>query len=119
MRRLGDPINARGHPIVFVLLLSSRYHPLVRALPPLQCANFQNFEGFYFPCLLSNVIAHRDSQDRGHENLSCPLLYGSLVHGPAGQVVPYGFLVRLSTGQFSPNVFFFIQGVPPVVLDLD
>ncbi len=32
VRRLGGPTKARGHPIAFVLLLSSRYHPLVRAL---------------------------------------------------------------------------------------
>jgi hypothetical protein len=53
------------------------------------------------------------------KSLCFPLFYGSLVHGPSGQVVPYRFLVRLSPAQFRPNVCFFIQGVPPVVLDLD
>ncbi len=60
---------------------------------PLQYVNFQNFEDFYFPCLLSNVIVHRVSPDRGLKNLCFPLLYGPLVHGLAGQVVPYRFPV--------------------------
>jgi hypothetical protein len=34
MRRLGDLTKARGHPIAFVLLLSSRYNPERGLWPP-------------------------------------------------------------------------------------